>query len=154
MARQLGLGYGKEWRGNQDLAQYEIFWRQPLPYKATLGDNWHILTNMEVGIGLIRESGSDNDGTGRFSVMPQVIISPHKMVNFIISAGAGYMAGETEFTSHNLGGPFLFNSKVGVQLLLGERWGVEYDFYHQSNAGIYDYNASLNMHHLAFVYNF
>jgi hypothetical protein len=76
------------------------------------------------------------------------------MVNFIIGLGTGFMVGETEFTDHNLGGAFLLNSKLGVQLLLGEHWGLEYVFYHQSNAGIYNYNASLNMHQLAFAYNF
>jgi len=154
MSAQLGVGYGKQFRGNTDLAQYEIFWRQPLPYETTLGDTWNVSTDIELGGALIVESGSDNDGTGRFSIMPQVILSPHDMVNFVFGFGAGFMVGETEFTDHDLGGTFLLNSKVGVQLVFGKHWGLEYTFYHQSNAGIYDHNASLNMNQLAFVYNF
>lgn len=154
MLNQLGVGYGQELRGDLDLTQYEIFWRKPLSYQTTLGDNWNVSTTIELGLGLIWESGSDNDGTARFSVMPQLILSPHDRVIFIIGIGAGFMAGETDFKDHNLGGSFLLNSKVGVQVLLGEHWGLEYVFYHQSNAGIYDYNASLNMHQLAFAYNF
>jgi hypothetical protein len=154
MSTQLGVGYGKQFRGNTDLAQYEIFWRQPLPYETTLGDNWNISTGIEFGAALLRESGSNNDGTGRFSIMPQVILSPHDMVNFIVGVGAGFMEGETDFTDQNLGGAFLINSKVGVQVIFGEHWGLEYTFYHQSNAGIYDHNSGLNMNLLAFVYNF
>jgi len=154
MATQVGIGYGKEWRGNLDLAQYELFWRGPLPYETTLGGNWNVSAGIELGLGLIKESGSGHSGTGRFSLMPQVVISPNGMVNFIFGLGAGYMAGTTEFTDHNLGGRFLLNSKVGVQIVLGGHWGVEYVFYHQSNAGIYDNNASLNMHQLGVSYNF
>jgi hypothetical protein len=154
VSSQLGASYGKAFRGNQDLAQYEIFWRQPLPYQTTLGDNWNISTNVELAAALITESGSGHTGTGRFSLMPQVIVSPHEMIHFIFGFGAGYMVGPTEFTNHDLGGNFLLNSKVGLQLLFGDHWGVEYVFYHQSNAGIYDHNASLNMNQLTLVYNF
>lgn len=154
MSSQLGVGYGMEFKENKDLEQYEIFWRQPLPYKTTLGDSWNVATDIEVAAALLREEGSDNDETGRFSVMPQVIFSPHAMVNFIVGIGAGFMVGETEFTDQNLGGSFLFNSKVGAQLVLGQHWGLEYVFYHQSNAGIYDHNIGLNMHHLALSYHF
>ncbi len=154
MLSQLGVGYGMEFKENKDLEQYEIFWRQPLPYKTTFGDSWNVTTSVEVGATLLREEGCDNDETGRFSLMPQVIFGPHDMVNFIVGVGAGFMVGETEFTGQNLGGSFLFNSKVGAQLVLGEHWGLEYVFYHQSNAGIYDYNIGLNMHHFAVSYKF
>lgn len=154
MASQAGVGYGMEFRHNKELEQYEVFWRQPLAYETSLGDTWHVATGIELGAALIRESGSDNSSTGRFSVMPQVILSPHDMVNFIVGFGAGFMAGETEFTDNDLGGAFLLNSKVGVQLLLGVHWGLEYVFYHQSNAGIYDNNIGLNMHQFAVSYNF
>ena len=154
MSSQLGVGYGKQFRDNDDLEQYEVFWRQPLPYKTILGDSWNVLTDIEFSAALLRESGSGHTGTGRFSLMPQVVLSPHNMVNFIIGFGAGFMAGQTEFTDHDLGGPFLLSSKLGMQFLLGEHWGLEYVYYHQSNAGIYDHNASLNMHQLVFAYNF
>jgi len=55
------------------------------------------------------------------------------------------MAGETKFTKHDLGGPFFLASKLGLRLLIGKGWGLEYIYYHQSNAGIYEHNASLNM---------
>lgn len=154
MSTQLGGGYGKQFLSNKDLEQYEVFWRQPLPYKTILGDSWDVTTGLELSAALLRESGTDNSETSRFSLMPQVILSPHDMVNFIIGFGAGFMTGETEFTDHNLGGPFLLASKLGIQFLFGEHWGLECVYYHQSNAGIYQYNASLNMIQVAFAYNF
>jgi len=154
MSGQLGVGYGREFRENVDLSQYEFFYRYPLRYKTTLADYWQVSTDLEFVGALLREAGSGNDGTGRFSIMPQVVVSPHKMVNFIFGFGTGYMAGRTHFSDNDLGGHFLFNGKVGVQLVLGEHWGLEYDYYHQSNAGIYDRNDGLNMHQLAFSYSF
>jgi len=154
MSTQVGVGYGKQFRDDKDLEQYELFWRHPLPYSTTLWDSWNVSTDIELGLALLREANSDKSETGRFSVMPQVVLSPSDMVNFIIGFGAGFMVGETEFTKHDLGGPFLLNSKLGVQLVLGGHWGLEYDFYHQSNAGIYDHNASLNMNQLSLSYNF
>ena len=154
MSTQLGVGYGTQFRDNKDLEQYEIFWRQPLPYKTTLGETWNVATDIEFSAALLRESGSGHTGTGRFSLMPQVILSPHEAVNFIAGFGAGFMTGETEFDDHDLGGAFLLSSKLGVQFVLAEHWGLEYVYYHQSNAGIYDHNASLNMHQFALSYNF
>ncbi|MGB3210890.1 MAG: acyloxyacyl hydrolase [Desulforhopalus sp.] len=153
MSAQLGIGYGQEFKENEDVEQYEIFWRQPLPYSTTLGDTWDVTTDIEFAAAFLRESGGDSE-TGRFSIMPQVILSPHDMFNFIVGFGAGFMEGDTEFSDQNLGGSFLFASKVGLQLLLGGHWGLEYTYYHQSNAGLYDENDGLNMHHLAIAYNF
>lgn len=151
---QLGVGYGMQFLGNTDLEQFELFWRQPLPYSTTLADTWKISTDLELSGALLQENGGGSSDTGRISLMPQLHISPHEMINFIVGFGAGYMVGETEFDDHNLGGSFMLSSKLGVQLLLGGHWGLEYVYYHQSNAGLYDYNASLNMHQLALSYNF
>ena len=151
---QVGIGYGRQFLDNKDLAQYEVFWRQPLSFETSIGDNWDVATAVELGMGLIDESGSDNSATAKFYIMPQVILSPVDMLNFIFGFGAGYMAGETEFTDHDLGGPFFLTSKVGVQFLLGQYWGVECMYYHQSNAMIYDHNASLNMFQVSLAYSF
>jgi hypothetical protein len=149
---QLGLSYGKEFDKNSDISQYEIFWRHQLPYTKQ-GTDWKLATALEFGAAILDESGSDNSPTGRFSLMPQLHLGGDAF-NFIIGLGAGFMAGETEFTDQNLGGSLFFSSKLGLQLLLGSRWGVEYTYYHQSNAGIYDYNASLNMNLLAVTFRF
>lgn len=151
---ELGLDYGKEFRGNTDLQQYEVYLRQPLPYKKQTDSGLAISSALEFGVAFLQESGSDNDPAGRFSLMPQLFLSPHENITCVVGFGAGFMVGNTEFTEHNLGGEFLLASKLGLQFLLGQGWNVGYFFYHQSNAGIYEYNASLNMHSLTFSYSF
>ena len=86
--------------------------------------------------------------------MPQLILSPNRKINCIFGLGTGFMLGNTEFTRHKLGGPMLFASKIGIQFMLGQHWNIGYFYFHQSNAGLYDCNASLNMHQLVFSYTF
>lgn len=152
--KQIGFGYGQEFRGNTDLRQYELTWRQPLRWQKTITETMPLSTSLEVAAALIDESGSSESPTFRFALMPMAILEAHTRLKLFAGLGLGFIPGETEFTDHNLGGPFFLNSKLGVQILLGERFGLEYAFYHQSNAGIYDYNASLNMHHLAISWSF
>lgn len=149
---QLGLSYSREFYKNSDISQYEIFWRHKLPYTRQ-GTAWNLATALEAGAAVLDESGSDHSSTGRFSLMPQLHLSS-QYINFIAGFGAGVMGGETAFTAQDLGGPFFLSSKLGLQFLLGSRWGVEYAYYHQSNGGIYSHNASLNMHNLAITFRF
>lgn len=151
---QLGVGYGSEFRGNTDISQIEVFYRMPLTSQKNLGDVWKLSTVLEFGGAVIDDSDDETSSTGRLSLMPQMVLSPNDAVHFILGLGTGFMMGETEFYDHNLGGPFFLSSKAGLLLNIGEHFGVEYNFYHQSNAGIYDYNASLNMHHVALSYRF
>ncbi len=153
-AAEVGLGYGRELRSDTDLEQYEIFDRQPLPYTAEWGNIVKLATAVEYGAALIHYYGTDDAVTGRFSAMPMVIVSPYHNINILAGIGAGFMIGQTEFGEHDISGPFLLNAKVGLQFLIGERWGIEYTFYHQSNASIYDSNDSLNMNQLAVTYRF
>jgi hypothetical protein len=150
----ISLGYGREFRGNNDLQQYELTWRHPLPWEKTVAGSLPLSTAIELAIGLIDERGSDDSPTFRLALMPMAILAAQGNLRLVAGLGTGFMVGETEFTRHNLGGSFFFNGKLGVQILLGEGLGLEYVFYHQSNAGIYDYNASLNMHHLALSWSF
>jgi hypothetical protein len=153
-ATQTGGGYGRQVIGNTDVEQYEIFIREPLPYKTMLGDTWLVSSDVEIGMAMIRESGVDHSEIGRVSLMPQLVVSPYDRIQFVFGLGAGFMGGDTEFTKHDLGGPFFLASKLGLRFFFGEGWGVEYVYYHQSNAGIYENNASLNMQQLALFYTF
>ena len=149
----LGFGFGREFRKNNDISQFEITWRHSLPYAKHRAD-WKLATTLEFGAAVIDENGPGGISTGRFSLMPQFHVGRSGIINLIIGIGPGLMVGETAFTNQNLGGPFFLSSKLGLQVLLGDGWAVEYIFYHQSNAGIYDYNASLNIHHLAVTVRF
>lgn len=151
---QLGVGYGKQLIGNKDISQFELFYRIPLSYQKDLGDVWKLSTVLEFGGAIIDDSESETSSTGRLSLMPQMVLSPNDTVHFIFGLGTGFMMGETDFEDHNLGGPFLLSAKVGLLFVINQHFGIEYNYYHQSNAGIYDYNASLNMHHVALSYRF
>jgi hypothetical protein len=151
---ELGIGYGKEFRNNNNLEQYEVYVREPLPFKMDFDSNFKIMSAVEVGLAMIREAKSTNGEAARISVMPEVILSPNRHVNFIFGLGTGFMLGNTEFTNHDLGGPILFDSKIGLQFMFGMHWNVGYFYFHQSNAGIYDCNSGLNMHQLALSFTF
>jgi hypothetical protein len=154
IATEIGVDYGKQFLDNTNLAQYELHIREPLSFARQFESGLKVSSAVEIGMAIVKETESDNDPAGRFSAMPQMILSPHENINFFVGIGAGFMVGNTEFTDHNLGGAALVASKVGIQFLLGGHWGLGYTYYHQSNGGIYDYNASLNMHQLAFTYAF
>ena len=154
MAAEVGFGYGLEARGDTKLQQYELFDRLPLSYTTEWGDIFTVSTAVEFGAAFIYYNGPDDAVTGRFSAMPMIILSPHKNINILGGAGVGVMAGQTKFGEHDLGGPFLFNAKFGLQILLGDSWGIEYTFYHQSNGNIYGSNDSLNMNQVAITYRF
>lgn len=151
---QIGVGYGRELVGNTDISQLELFYRMPLSYQKELGDVWKLSTALEFEGAIIDDSESETSATGRLSLMPQMLLSPNDAVYFIFGLGSGFMMGETEFDDHNLGGPFFLSAKVGVLYVIAQHFGVEYNYYHQSNAGIYDFNASLNMHNISLSYRF
>lgn len=154
MSMEIGGTYAREFLHNTDVEQYELFVRAPLPYQRQTDSGFKISSAVEIGAATIREKNSDTDSAGRFSVMPQVSLSPHQNINFFVGLGAGFMVGNTEFTDQNLGGEFLLASKLGLEFLLGEHFKIGYSYYHQSNAGIYEYNSSLNMHQLALSCSF
>lgn len=153
-AREIGAAYGREFQENTDIEQYEIFFREPLPYGKTFDSGLGISSAVEIGAALIREADSDKDEGGRFSAMPQLILSPHANVQVFLGLGAGFMVGNTAFTKHDLGGEFLLNSKAGIQLHFGHHFNIGYFYYHQSNADIYEHNQGLNMHNLLLSYTF
>lgn len=153
---QLGIGYGKEFRGNTDLEQVELFWRYQLPYSKTFADNSHLLLLLEVAGAALqeRDSRTNDDTTLRFSLMPQAVYVPSSRLRMLAGFGAGFMHGNTEFDDHNLGGAFLLLSKLGLQFFVTDWCSIEYDYFHQSNAGIYDKNDSLNMNYISLSFSF
>jgi len=151
---QLGIGYGKQFRGYTNLEQVEVFYRLSLPYATQWGEKTDVATNLEFAGAIIREDVADSNYAGRFSLMPLVTVSPYKYLNFIAGVGVGAMVGETDFTRHKLGGPFCFLSKIGLLLHLTDAVSLEFTYFHQSNADIYEHNGSLNMHRIAVSYHF
>jgi hypothetical protein len=150
---QLGAGYGFDVRSGAHLEQYEVFLRAPLPYSTRLF-NTEVATAAEFGLGYIQDWDSRGSGATRFSIMPEVVVAPHGQFSLVLGLGAGFLAGNTKFSGHDLGGPLLFTFKCGVQYHINEHWGIEDAFYHQSNADMYSHNYSLDMNQLTLSYTF
>lgn len=152
--KQLGIGYSREFRKNSDIAQVELFYRQPLPFTNETENTWHYSTALEYGAAILYDGDSNRTETGRLSIMAQIFLNPNDFFVLFTGVGTGFMVGETELTGQDLGGPFLISSKFGFQLLFNDNWGLEYCFYHQSNGGIYDLNSGLNMNNVLITYSF
>lgn len=140
---ELGIGYGRQVRGDIDLNQIEIYWRQQLLLDRQWGE-WQVRSALEFAAAYFADEDDSSVETSRFSIMPQLFFE-HGRFAFIAGLGVGVMAGDTEYPHHNLGGSFLLNSKLALQCAVTDNYSLELGFYHQSNAGIYEYNASLNM---------
>ncbi|MDK9708146.1 MAG: acyloxyacyl hydrolase [Desulforhopalus sp.] len=170
MALEMGGGYSRQLLNNTAIEQYEMVVRQPLAYKAELsgwsdqtkrmplrmvfGGELRISSVVEMAMAVIREADTAHPAVGKFTIMPQLVLRPHNRLHWFFGLGAGLMGGDTAFTEHDLGGNFFLASKIGTRLLLGDNWGSELVYYHQSNGGIYDHNASLNMCQFALFYRF
>lgn len=153
-AGQFGVAYGREFKENTRLEQYEVFHRQAMPWQWKFDSGFSLSSDLELAAALIREAGGDDEVGGRFSIMPQLIVSLHPSINLLLGLGTGFMVGDTAFARQNLGGEFLLNGKVGIQVLLGEHWQIGYCYYHQSNADIYDTNQGLNINSVQLSYIF
>lgn len=151
---QLGIGYGGEVNENRDVFQLEIFWRQPLTYSKDLGNGWRMNTGWEAGAAWVDESGMGRSPAGRFSVMGELLFNSSEPFDILVGFGPGFMVGDVEFTGQDLGGWFCLVSKIGFHYRFGKNWGLDYLFFHQSNAGIYNHNASLNMIQASITYRF
>lgn len=149
----IGFGFGKELRENTDISQYELFWCQPLGHKSNLGQEWKLATNLETAAAIITESGTGNSAA-RFALMPQLTLSSREDISFILGVGVGFMAGDTDYTAHNLGGEIFLASKLGLWFSIHQNIGLGVTYYHQSNAGLYEYNAGLNIVQLSIDYRF
>lgn len=153
-ATEIGGGYGRQFLNNTDIEQYEMLVREPLDYKTVLGKRFLIASDVEIGMAVIREAGVLHSEIAKFSIIPQLVFQSSDRVHYFVGLGSGLMAGVPEFVRHDLGGPFFLASKVGLRVLFGKNWGLECAYYHQSNAGIYEHNASLNMLQLALYSRF
>lgn len=154
MARgsEIGGNFGLQLVGNTDLVQYEMDIRQPLPFSTTLGGRVKVTSAVEVSLGLARENDVAHSELGRFALIPELIAELHPRLEILAGIGAGFMGGDGEFTKHNLGGSFFFASKFGLRLPVTPSWGVALLYYHQSNGGLYEHNASLNMQMVGIYY--
>jgi len=149
----IGFRYGHGFDGNE-FDQFDLFLTMDLPWQKTFAGGWMLRSDIEGILGVLTWDG---DTAVKPSVMPNLVLTtPGKKVDFIAGLGLGVMIGDTEFDDdeHDLGGPFFFQGQAGFRLHLSERYFLGYRYYHQSNAGIYDSNASVNLNQIELGYRF
>lgn len=149
----VGVGFVKQFDDDTDIYQIEGFYRHNLPYSAQFANEWSLNVKLELAAAYFWQSNDSDYQTGRFSIMPQLFLE-RGIFDLFCGFGTGFMVGDTEYPDHDLGGHFLLNSKVGMALDFTRDFGLEAVYYHQSNAGIYDHNASLNMLSLTLLWHF
>ncbi len=148
----VGVRYGQGFRGT-DFDQYDISATMDLPWQKECPYNWLLHSDIE---GILSVLTWDGDTAVKPSVMPNLILStPGGMVDFIAGLGLGVMFGDTEFDGdHDLGGAFFFQGQAGFRVNVTDNVFVGYRYYHQSNAGIYNSNDSVNLNQVEIGWKF
>lgn len=144
--------YGKGFRGT-DFDQFDLAASMDLPWQTTFDSGWVIRSQVEGILGVLTWDG---DTAVKPSVMPDLVItSPGGRVDLIAGLGCGVMIGDTEFSDdHDLGGPFFLQGQAGVRFHITKNVFAGYRYYHQSNAGIYDSNDSVNLNQVEIGWKF
>lgn len=146
------LRYGKGFRGT-DFDQYDLSATMDLPWQKKCAGDWLLHADVEGILSLLTWSG---DTAVKPSIMPNLIIStPEGLIDFIAGLGLGVMLGDTEFDGdHDLGGAFFFQGQAGFRVNVTDTIFVGYRYYHQSNAGLYNSNDSVNLNQIEVGWKF
>lgn len=148
----VGLRYGKGFRGT-DFDQYDLVVSRDFSWQKSCPYGWRMRSDIE---GILSVLTWDGDTAIKPSVMPNLILSsPGKKVDLIAGIGLGVMIGDTEFSDdHDLGGAFFFQGQAGFRVSITENIFLGYRYFHQSNADIYDRNASINLNQVEIGWKF
>ena len=122
-----------------------------LPVSWQLGNNFLIKTRMDFTVGWLEGGGED---AATASVGPTFVLR-YKDVPLSLEGGSSStLLSRHEFGGQNLGGPFQFNTHIGLSWDMTRRWRLGYRYDHISNAGIYRANPGLNLHTFGMSYVF
>lgn len=151
----VGLRYGKSFQ-DTDFDQYDLFVSVDLPWRMEFSRGWMLHSEIE---GILSALTWDGDTAVKPSVMPNLILSsPGGKVDILAGFGFGYMFGGTDFgdggDQQNLGGPFFVQGQAGFRLNVMDNIFLGYRYYHQSNAGIYNENDSVNINQIELGWNY
>ena len=141
----VGLYYGRG-LGETDFNQYDLHVALPLHWQKSFSSQWVIHSDIEAIVSVLEHE----ETAFKPSLMVNMIFSsPGNKVDIIAGLGAGFMIGDTLFKDdesyHDLGGPFFMQGQVGIRLYLTDHIFAGCRYFHQSNAGIYEQNDSLNL---------
>lgn len=144
--------YGRGFDG-KDFDQFDLVVSMSLPWEKPLDNGWLMHSTIEGILGVLTWDG---DTAVKPSVMPNLVFtSPGGKLDLVGGLGMGVMIGDTEFNDdHNLGGEFFLQGQLGLRWYFVENFFAGYRYYHQSNAGIYSSNNSVNLNQVEVGWKF
>lgn len=150
--KDVSFRYGRGFNGS-DFDQFDIALSTALPWRKTFDSGWLMHSGVEGIMGVLTWDG---DTAVKPSVMANLLItSATGKLDMIAGMGMGVMLGDTEFSDdHNLGGPIFFQGQAGIRWHFTESFFAGYRYYHQSNAGIYSNNNSVNLNQIEVGWQF
>lgn len=123
----------------------------PLPQSVEWSCGWRLRTGISVHAGMLR-AGQDNGFI--LTAGPNAKLDlPGGIFFFTAGARAGFMT-DYRYGEADLGGPFTFETDIGVSARLGRKFSAGYHWQHLSNANVYDQNPSVNLHAIEVTYRF
>lgn len=122
-----------------------------LPQRYRWRSGWQLRTGISIHAGVMHAGGQ----TGVIAAVgPNAKLDlPGGIVFLTAGARAGLMSRHT-YGDADLGGPFTFETDLGISANLGRNLSAGYRWQHLSNAGIYNENPSINLHALEITYRF
>lgn len=152
---RVGLRYGKGFL-DSDFDQYDLYVSMDLPWQTEAPLGWMLRSEID---GILSVLTWDGDTAVKPSIMPSLVLSsPGRKVDIIAGMGLGWMFGATDFGDGSdrseLGGPFFLQGQLGFRLNVTDKIFVGYRYYHQSNAGIYNENNSVNINQIELGWNY
>lgn len=136
---------------SETFEQAELFAGFDLPWRWGSKDAWNLQTRLDLSAGALN-GRSDDAFIGTLG--PDFVVRHDRFpLNLEGGVSPTYMS-RSEFDGMNFGISFQFTTHVGLNLELGDHFGVGYRYQHMSNAGLGDHNPGLNLHGVVLYYRF
>ena len=122
-----------------------------LPLSWRLGNNFLVKTRIDFTVGWLGGGGKE---AATASAGPTFVLRYKDLPLSLEGGSSSTLLSRHEFGDQDLGGPFQFNTHIGLSWDVTRRWRIGYRYDHISNAGIYRPNPGLNLHTFAVSYVF
>ena len=134
---------------SEGFEQFDVYGAVGLPWAWHSNSGWTVGTQFDASAGALTRGGT----TGFIGSTGASVLIGKQGIGLSLEGGVGItLLSEHEFGTFDLGGPFQFNSHIGVNYALPWNLTIGYQYMHTSNAGIYDSNPGLDMHVLKIGY--
>ena len=122
-----------------------------LPQQYRWASGWELRTGIGVHLGILN-AGGQNGLIGAAGPYARLYLPGG--IAFISAGARAALMSRHSYGDADLGGPFTFETDVGIGIEVYRRLSAGYYWQHLSNANLYDENPSVNLHTLALVYRF